>query len=223
MRIINGFSELEQNPLEAPSVLAWGNFDGVHLGHQQILMETVEKARQQSGTSVCLTFEPHPAKILHPHSAPKLLQTLDQKREVIEKLGIENFLIQPFDREFSQLEYEVFFQNFILKHLKPSAIRVGCRFSFGYQRRGNMESLAQLCREHQIDFRAIEEFRWQGESVSSSKIRTFLSQGKLLEANQFLDRPYEILAKVVPGDGRGRKLGFPTANLQVENDSIDLF
>lgn len=201
-------------------VIAMGNFDGVHLGHQVILKDAIEAARRVQGTSICLTFQPHPSKILSPQNSPKMIQTFEQKRDVIASLGMEVLLVQKFDLEFSKLEYDVFFEQYLKNLLEPSALRVGCRFAFGHYRQGNEKKLKALCEKAGIDFQALAEFRLDDELISSSRIRQLLERGKLNQVNQLLGRNYRLIGKVESGAGRGKKIGFPTANIDVKNEML---
>ena len=144
MNIIYGFEALPQIPAWKNLVLAMGNFDGVHLGHQHILQQSVESARTLNGNSLCLTFAPHPLKVLASQHAPQLIQTDFQKFLCIARQGIEYLLVQHFDTDFARIEYEDFFERYIVRLLHPKAIRVGCRFAFGHDRKGNAENLARL-------------------------------------------------------------------------------
>lgn len=219
MEVIHGFDALPERAWPK-AVVALGNFDGVHLGHQEILREAVNKARAVKGTSICVSFWPHPAKVLHPERPTALLQTLAQKIESIEALGLEVLIIQPFTTDFSHLQYDVFFRDVLLRSLKPAALRVGSRFFFGHDRRGNAENLKPLCEENGVDFFGIPEFKREGEVVSSSRIRRLLQQADLAHAAELLGRPYLVRGRVVHGQQRGRDLGFPTANLLIENERL---
>ena len=182
--------------------------------------DAIQTAQTQQGTSICLTFDPHPNRLLNPSSSLKMIQSLEQKRERIASLGMDVFLIQPFTLSFSRLEYDIFFRDYLIRMLNPKAIRVGCRFAFGYQRKGDATKLAQLCQKFDVDFQSLPEFRLHDESISSSRIRGLLREGKIEKTNHLLGSPYEIRGQVVAGDSRGKELGYPTANILAENDII---
>jgi len=238
MDIIEGFDPIEahvgKNVGSSPwdrAVVAMGNFDGVHLGHQEILKNARRTAQEISGTSICFTFRPHPLKVLHPEYAPKMVQTFTQKSQAIEKMGIQILLVQKFDVPFSHLKYDEFFERFILKGLKPYGLRVGYNFAFGYQRKGNVNHLEKMCVNHGIDFHAIREVSVRQDSsngeiqeeplkISSSHLRRHLKNGEMKIAHQMLGRSYSIIGKVIHGEGRGNQVGFATANLAVENDRL---
>ena len=218
------YSSLASNRNQSPLVMAMGNFDGVHLGHQEILKDAVNKAKKLGGKCLCFTFRPHPMKILYPKRAPQMIQTFTQKKQTIATLGVEILWVQKFDLPFSKINYNEFFKTYVLDLIHPQALRVGHNFFFGHDRKGNTRNLGKLCQEHSIDFFSIPEVRLplNGEemAISSSRIRQLLRDGKLDLANRMLGKGYSVLGQVVSGAGRGQDLGFATANISIENDSL---
>ena len=217
MRVTNDLSVLDE-PLPYP-VVALGVFDGVHLGHQSILQILRERAADFDGTPVMLSFSPHPQKIIAPQTAPALLQTRTQKQELLRKLGIEVLVELPFTRRLSLLSpHEFVLQNLVRHRIRE--IHVGSNFRFGHRRSGDFALLRKIGEEH--DFRVFETpvLVVRRLRVSSTRIRAFLLGGQVSMASRLLGRPYEVQGTVVRGAQRGRKLGFPTANLRPQNELI---
>jgi riboflavin kinase/FMN adenylyltransferase len=203
-----------------PSVVTIGNFDGVHRGHQELFQRACSRAREIGGRAVVFTFRPHPRAVLQPEVPLDLLLTYDEKLEVISRLGVDGVVEEPFSREFSTLDPPHFFREWILKRLNTKEVIVGYDFKFGRERSGSLESLRAECEAAGVTLHVISPFDWKGERVSSSLIRTLLKSavpGALTHAADLLSRPYFYRGIVRRGDGRGHQLGFPTANLQVDN------
>ncbi len=217
MEVVHG---LEKFPsLSGHSIVAIGNFDGIHLGHHKIL-ECLEKtAREYELFSLVLTFFPHPGKILGKNKL-KMIQTLDQKIREIRKFDIQALLIIPFDEQFASLTAQDFIRKIVLDTLRAKAIIVGKNFYFGKNRKGDVSLLHRLSSKFQFRVCPIPEVIQNGETVSSSLIRNLLQEGKIEKANRLLGRPYEIEGEVVKGQSRGKALGFPTANIETENEII---
>lgn len=203
------------------SVLTIGNFDGVHLGHQAIFSAVVKKARELGGPSCVFTFRPHPQEVLRPGKRVKLLMTYDEKVETLESLGIDVVVEQLFSQEFFTLTAREFFERVIVKAFKTRALFVGHDFAFGRNRDGNLDTLRSWCTEKKIHLEVVPPFQLGTETVSSSAIRDALSQGRVAHAAKLLGRPFFYRGSVVRGDQRGRLLGFPTANLKLEQ-KLDL-
>ncbi len=206
-------------PLTDPVILTIGNFDGLHRGHKRILRKVISRAREEGGTSVVVTFEPHPLKVLYPERAPQLIQTLSQKRDIVAHLGVQVLLEIPFTKEFGQVLAEGFVR-LLAERLSPREIYIGDDFRFGYQRAGDITFLRSLGDELGYAAAAFSKLKVDGAEVSSSQIRKFLLAGEMEKAVRLLGRPYIIEGVVEHGDGRGRTLGFPTANLSIENELI---
>jgi riboflavin kinase / FMN adenylyltransferase len=194
-------------------VLAIGNFDGVHLGHQAILKKVVQKAREVKGTSLALTFDPHPLMVLVPERPLYLLTSLKQKTRLIETVGIDRLLCIPFTLEFSEQKPAEFIEKILHLAIGAKEICVGKNFAFGRGREGTAEDMKRIGQSLGIDVSIIEQVRVGEMIVSSSRIRKFLLEGNVAAAAELLGRAYEIEGTVIEGDQRGRSLGFPTANL----------
>jgi riboflavin kinase/FMN adenylyltransferase len=217
MEVVHG---LEKFPsLSGHSIVAIGNFDGIHLGHHKIL-ECLEKTAREYGLfSLVLTFFPHPGKILGKNKL-KMIQTLDQKIREIQKFDIQALLIIPFDEQFASLSGQDFIQKVVLNTLRAKAVIVGKNFYFGKNREGDVSLLHRLSSKLKFRVCSIPAVIKNGETVSSSLIRNLLREGKVEKANRLLGRSYEIEGEVVKGQSRGKALGFPTANIETENEII---
>ncbi len=218
MEILHSISDLPRLP--GPLFLAIGVFDGVHLGHQAVISTSAEHAQAANGTPVVVTFDPHPEKILRPEAAPHLLTATRHKIALIRDLGVEHLLIITFDKQFAATEPEDFVQQ-LVKHSKPlREICVGHKWSFGKNRRGNLELLKKLGAEFDFNVVGIPPVTENGELVSSTAIRQAIEVGDLRKAAAMLGREYMILGSVVRGDNLGKKIGFPTANLSAHNEQF---
>jgi riboflavin kinase/FMN adenylyltransferase len=199
-------------------IVTVGNFDGVHLGHQAMLREVVSRAREAGVPSILVTFDPHPLKVLHPDGAPPLIQTLRQREESIEALGVDAVVIVPFTRDFSLTPAETFVREVLVKRLKAREVHVGARFAFGTGREGTVDLLARIGGEAGFTVVPVEDVREGGETVSSTRVRAALAEGDAEEASRLLGRPYAMDGVIAKGDRMGRKIGFPTINLRPENE-----
>lgn len=197
-----------------------GNFDGVHRGHQDILKKLITKAKQLKIPSVVYTFKPHPVKVLSPHNAPKLIQTLPQKIELLKNQGVDAVVLEPFTRKFASLTAKPFFEKILKNRLNSRFILVGYDFTFGAKRSGNRDTLKQLCDQHDIDLLIEDAFFVKDTLSSSSLVRKEISEGDIVSANKLLGRPYFIDGVIVKGDGRGRTIGVPTANLDSDQELL---
>jgi riboflavin kinase/FMN adenylyltransferase len=213
--VVRGVAQLKRR-LSSPAV-AIGNFDGVHRGHQAILACAQEEARALGGEAVVYTFRPHPRLALRPESEVPLLLTYDEKLGLIAASGIRCVVEEPFSREFSTQAPERFFTDALIGRLGARVIVVGHDFAFGKERGGDLDSLARLCREHGVQLRVLPPERDGDEPISSSRIRRDLLAGRMEDAARLLGRPFFYRGTVIRGEGRGRKLGFPTANLRLES------
>jgi riboflavin kinase/FMN adenylyltransferase len=193
--------------------LAIGVFDGVHLGHQQIIRQTITDARQHEAVALIVTFDQHPSAIVAPDRVPPLIYSIPQKVRTIEALGADALLEIPFDREFSQQTGEAFIRSLARDLGQIQSICVGADFVFGHKRSGNVPLLRQLGSELAFQVHGLAAVALDGETVSSTRIRETIRSGDFDAASQMLGRAYSIAGKVVHGDHLGHKLGFPTANL----------
>ena len=201
-------------------VMAVGNFDGLHLGHQAVIGRAVDIARQQEFASAVLTFRQHPRAILNPHNPPILLLPPGEKVRRIEQMGVKVLINLDFTSKLANLSPDQFIRQVLYEDLNLSQIVIGEDFRFGKNRQGTPELLRQEGIKLGFQVTIIPPVRIGEEEVSSTHIRNLLHEGKVRQASICLNRDYEISCKVIPGDKRGRELGFPTANLQVLNELI---
>jgi riboflavin kinase / FMN adenylyltransferase len=201
-------------------VLALGKFDGLHRGHTKIIERIRRVAAERAATSLVLTFDPHPPRIVRPDKAPPLLMTLEQKLEALEKAGIQGVAIVTFTLELSRWEPEAFVKAVLVDWLRVGEVWVGADFLFGRDRSGNFTLLRALGSQHGFRVEKIDPVRYKDFVVSSTRIRRLVAEGRVDEAGALLGRHVFIDGIVVQGAGRGRELGVPTANLQTENELV---
>jgi riboflavin kinase / FMN adenylyltransferase len=213
LKIVHRLSDLSQPRRRV--CLAIGFFDGVHLGHQQIIRQTTSDARQHEALSLIVSFDCHPASVVAPDRAPLLIYPLEQKLQVIRSLGVDTALLIHFDEEFSRLGGEAFIRALAREAGQVRSICVGANFVFGHKRSGNVELLRRLGTEVGFAVHGLAAVALDGKAVSSTRIRQAIAAGNLDAAGQMLGRAYSLVGKVIQGDQLGRQLGFPTANLDV--------
>ena len=213
MRVLNAATELQPGPRKV--CVAIGVFDGVHLGHQQVIRQTLADARQHEGVPVVITFDRHPNGVVAPDRVPPMLYSLPQKLRAIESLGVANTLLIRFDRAFSEQTGEQFIRSLARDFGPLHSVSVGSEFTFGHKRSGNVALLKQLGAELKFSVHGLAAVSLDGEPVSSTRIREAVRTGDLDAASQMLGREYSVAGTVIRGDQLGRKLGFPTANLEV--------
>lgn len=199
-----------------PTVVTIGAFDGVHIGHQEILQNLVKTAKKENSKSVVVTFFPHPRMVLEKNSTIKLLNTLDEKIALFETLGIDFLLIIPFNQEFANLSALDFISEILIKQLHTSILYIGYDHQFGKNREGNFKLLNDKSQIFNFTVHEIDAFCVQEIKISSTKIRKALADGNILKAFKFLNYPYFITGKVVKGKNIGEKINFPTANIKVK-------
>lgn len=190
-----------------PRRIAIGTFDGVHVGHREVIGDA----------DTVLTFEPHPLQVIHPEAAPKLIMPFGVKRDVIEGLGVEELIVIPFDREFSSIDPDHFCDDILATKLGATHVSVGENFRFGAKAKGTPELLS-ACDSFQT--RVVKLVEVEGETVSSTRIRALVSAGDVEQAAECLGTPFMVEGEVVGGDQRGRTLGFPTANIVPEDELV---
>jgi riboflavin kinase/FMN adenylyltransferase len=217
MRLFHGYENAE---IARPVVLTLGVFDGLHLGHQLIISRVVERARALGAVPTVLTFDPHPRAVLHPESAPPLLQTFDQKVEAFGVLGVEQTIVVRFTREFAEVRAEEFLRDVVHERLHAREVYLGRGFAFGRGREGDINLLRRVSGELGFFADEVPEVRLRGQRISSSLIRELLAEGRVNLARRMLGRPYGVEGRVVRGAERGRTIGFPTANIQAHNRVI---
>ncbi len=218
---------MEQVRLDSLSPRGWpavsvtvGNFDGVHRGHQALVGEAVVAAREASGTAVVLTFDPHPSRVLSPKRALASLMTVEQKAEVLGGLGVDRLAVLPFTRELSEKGAEAFAREVLADALGARRVVVGSNFRFGRARQGDVGQLEALGRTLGFSVRAVEPVWHLGGPISSSRVREALARGEVASARELLGRSFFVDGVVMRGEGRGRVLGIPTANLEVANETL---
>lgn len=211
MKLIRTANEL--NAGNRKVCLAIGFFDGVHLGHQQIIRQTITDARQHGALALVVTFDQHPNTVVAPTRMPPLIYSLPQKLRTIESLGPEALLLIHFDKAFSQKTGEEFIRELAGAWTGIQSVCVGANFVFGHKRGGNVELLKKLGSELKFSVHGMAAVSLDGKAVSSTRIRDAIRAGELDFASQMLGRAYSISAPVMEGDKLGRKIGFPTANL----------
>jgi riboflavin kinase / FMN adenylyltransferase len=218
MEILHSVPELSR--LTDPLFLAIGVFDGVHRGHQAVISTSADHAKAANGTPVAVTFDPHPEKVLRPQSAPHLLSATQHKIELIRALGVRHLLVINFDKQFAATEPEDFVQQ-LAEYSRPlREICVGHEWSFGKNRRGNLDLLKKLGAEFNFEVVGVPPIKTNDEVVSSTAIRQAIERGDFARAAAMLGREYTILGTVVRGDDLGKKIGFPTANLSAHNEQF---
>lgn len=217
MKICHGLNQLE---IQQPTIVTLGIFDGLHLGHQKIMQVVTNRAKTTGLIATVLTFSPHPRAILHPQSAPPLLQTFEQKAEGLSILGIQQLVILEFTRELASLSAEDFTRKILHQALAAKEVYLGEGFAFGRGREGNFQKLKEL--SHRFDFFAgeVPEVLLRNQRISSSLVRNLLTNGRVNLARRMLGRPYGVEGIVMEGRQLGRELKFPTANLMPQNAVI---
>jgi riboflavin kinase / FMN adenylyltransferase len=203
-----------------PSVVTIGNFDGVHLGHRQIMQRVVALARQKKCTPTVLTFDPHPARVLAPDRAPKLLMTMDQRLRSMRAMGIEAVFALPFSLEFARLTPEEFADQILARTLKSRVVLVGEDFRFGYRQSGNLDTLRDLGIRFGFALEPVAPIIRRGERISSSRIRQLIIEGAVSRACRMLGAPFALDGSIVKGQGIGARQTVPTLNLAPENEVL---
>ena len=201
-----------------PSILTIGTFDGVHIGHQKIIKDLVKVAKKNNLCSIVLTFFPHPRMVLQKDSDLKMIDTLEEKQQFLEKMGVDVLIVHPFSRAFSRLTALEFTRDLLVNQLKISQLVVGYDHRFGRNREATIDDLKSFGLDYNFTLDEIPSQDIESIAVSSTKVRNALNSGDLKTANQFLGRPFGLTGTVVKGDGIGKKFGFPTANIRVKQD-----
>ena len=204
----------------APSVVTIGNFDGVHRGHRVLLDRAIARAHEAGVRSVAVTFDPHPVRLLRPEAAPPQLQHLEQRVAALVATGIDLVLVLPFTRELAALTPGAFVAEVLAGALAAVRVVVGSNFRFGARAAGDVDTLAELGPRHGFELEAVPLAAVEGRRISSSAIREHLAAGEVAAVTDALGRPHELTGEVVHGDGRGRTIGVPTANLAIASDLV---
>lgn len=215
MKIYTNFDEIGKIP---NPVLTIGTFDGVHVGHQKIIEQLNKHATEVGGESVLFTFYPHPRMVIHPSShGIKLIQTQEEKIEKLARLGLKHLIVFPFTKAFSELTAEEFVEQYLVAKLHVHTIIVGYDHQFGKNRDGNLAFLESRAATYNFAVKEISAQEINDVNISSSKIRTALAKGDIYTANHYLNEPFELIGTVIHGNKLGRTIGFPTANLCVDD------
>ena len=211
------YRSLQQLPVFNRAVLTIGTFDGVHLGHQQIIRQLLMEAEETGGESVLISFYPHPRKIVQPDRQIAELTTLDERIELLKRQGLDNLVVVPFNKEFSEQPAEEYIKRFLVDRFHPARIIIGYDHKFGNNREGDYRLLEQMGEQYNYTVKEIPQQLINEVAISSTKIRNALSNGEIETANQLLGYPYFFKGNVIEGNKLGRKLGYPTANLQIQD------
>jgi len=212
------YESIEQFKGAKNSAVTIGTFDGVHLGHQKIIQQLKEGAEAIKGESVILTFYPHPRMVLFPDDEDlKLLNTEEEKKELLEKFGVEHLIVHPFTKKFSRITYTEYVRDILVNKLKTKKLIIGYNHHFGRNREGTFLKLKSLAPIYKFELERIPAQVLNKVEISSTKIRKALESGDIKTANKFLGYEYSIKGKVVKGKGLGKELGYPTANIQIDD------
>lgn len=193
-----------------------GTFDGVHMGHQKVLKDLVESAKINNATSVLLTFFPHPRMVLQKDNTIKLINTIDERILLLEKLGLENLIIHPFSKDFANLSAFDFVKTILVDKLNIAKLIIGYDHHFGKDREGNFSKLQEFGQSFEFNLKEISKHDISDIAVSSTKIRKTIEKGEIEKANKYLGYEYMLTGEVVKGKNLGEKIGFPTANLEIK-------
>ncbi len=195
-----------------------GTFDGVHMGHQKIIQQLKEAAESIKGESVILTFYPHPRMVLFPDDEDlKLLNTEEEKKELLEKMGVQHLIVHPFTKKFSRITYTEYVRDILVNHIKTKKLIIGYNHQFGRNREGTFQKLKALAPVYKFELERIPAQDINKVEISSTKIRKALENGDIKAANKYLGYEYALKGKVVKGKGLGKELGYPTANIQIDD------
>lgn len=213
MKILTNLSSFNET---APSFVTIGTFDGVHIGHQKVLKKLVKSAKKNNATPILLTFFPHPRMVLQKEIGIKLINTIDERIQLLEKTGIETLVIYPFDEEFANQTALNFVRNFLVDKLNIAKLFIGYDHRFGKNREGDFEHLKEYGYTYNFSVKEISKLDINNIGVSSTKIRKAIKNGEITKANQYLGYHFMLTGKVVEGKNLGEKIGFPTANLFIK-------
>ncbi len=204
----------------AGSVVTLGAFDGVHVGHQALIARTTAAAARRALPAVAYTFDPHPAKILAPKMAPRTLTSLEERVRLLRAYGIDSVVVEPFDAAFAEVTADEWVERFLFDRLRPVSVVVGFNFSYGKGRGGNPDHLTAAGAGLGFTVDVVAPVVLDGAVVSSTRVRELLLEGNVEGAALLLGRPFAVTGKVVPGDRRGRTIGFPTANVEPDHELL---
>tara|TARA_Y100001970_G_scaffold24148_2_gene28651 strand:- start:7418 stop:8347 length:930 start_codon:yes stop_codon:yes gene_type:complete len=209
---------IENYSSKKKSIITIGTFDGIHIGHQEIIKSLVKESISKNALSLILTFFPHPRMVLNKNFSIKLIDTLKEKEKMFEKLGLNTLIIQPFTKNFANISSHDFTKEILVKKLNVKKIILGYDHRFGKNRESSVEDLIQLGLTYNFEVEVISAKKINSINISSTKIRKAIELGNFKKANLYLGRNFEINGKVVKGKGIGKKIGFPTANILIEEN-----
>jgi riboflavin kinase / FMN adenylyltransferase len=221
MKILHKLLDIHKTNGIYPAIgLTIGNFDGVHLGHRELLKKIKQECKKKKLLFVVVTFIPHPQKILQPEKEHFLINSYDQRRNLLKSLGVDILVEMGFTRDFSTLPPEKFLQDHLLVYPDLKVFYLGYDFAFGANKQGDYDLVKSLCKPLNVEIETQPKFEFNNKVVSSSLIRERVFSGKIDEVEELLARPFHLEGVVIKGEGRGKKIGFPTANIQVSGDLI---
>ena len=218
MRVFHKLEEI--TPHLEKTAVAIGNFDGVHLGHGELLQKTRQRGQANGAQVTVLTFFPHPVEVLNPSKKLERLTTTEEKLELLENYGVDFVLVEKFDATLSSLSPSQFFERYLVEGLKAASVHVGFNFKFGKGREGNTQVLRELCQKRGMVLCVEPPFEIEATKIDSSSVRHLISLGEVDRAALWLGRPYAVRGQVQHGDHRGTGLGFPTANLHFPKEKV---
>ncbi len=210
------FDNLKSYSSEKESILTIGTFDGVHIGHNKILKRLIQDSKKNNLSSLVMTFFPHPRMILNKSHEIKMIDTIDEKINLLEKTGLDNLIIHPFDNNFSKIRAKEFVEEILVKKLKIKEIIIGYDHKFGKDREASVEDLKKFGKDYMFTVKEIPAQEIDSIAISSTKIRNAILNGEIEKCNKFLGRNFILTGKVVYGDGLGKKIDFPTANIKIK-------
>lgn len=209
------FNNIQSYSSEKESILTIGTFDGVHIGHNKILTKLVEESKKNNLSSLIMTFFPHPRMVLQKSQEIKMINTIDEKIHLFEKTGVDNLIIQPFDENFSKIRAKEFVEEILVKKLKIKHIIIGYDHRFGKDREASVEDLKKFGLNYMFTVEEIAAQEIHSIAISSTKIRNAILKGEIKKCNEYLGRNFMLTGEVVHGDGLGKKINFPTANIEI--------
>ena len=210
------FDNLKSYSSEKESILTIGTFDGVHIGHNKILKRLIQDSKKNNLSSLVMTFFPHPRMILNKSHEIKMIDTIDEKINLLEKTGLDNLIIHPFDNNFSKIRAKEFVEEILVKKLKIKEIIIGYDHKFGKDREASVEDLKKFGKDYMFTVKEIPAQEIDSIAISSTKIRDAILNGEIEKCNKFLGRNFILTGKVVYGEGLGKKIDFPTANIAIK-------
>ncbi|MBL0310865.1 MAG: bifunctional riboflavin kinase/FAD synthetase [Bacteroidetes bacterium] len=213
------FRDLSKLPVFKDSVITIGTFDGVHLGHQKLIKHIQSLSKKTGGENIIITFHPHPRVVIHPEDQSlRLLNSIDEKINLLEKYGVDNVVIVPFSRDFSDQTAESYISSFLVRNFQPRYVVIGYNHRFGKDRIGDYLLLEKMKQKFNYEMEEINKETLDDIDISSTRIREALHSGDVKLANELLGHSYTLSGTVVKGLQNGRKLGFPTANIQIHDE-----